>query len=174
MIDGFHALYGSAEGVHVFRAPGRVNLIGEHTDYNLGFVLPIALELACFVAVGDAPDGRLHVHSEQKNQSREWSVEDLPGLQPAGEWGGYVAGVARELVRAGYRIGPKCLLIRSAVPEGSGLSSSASLEVAAALALLSGQEIAPRRLAEICRRAEVEFVGIPCGIMDQYVSVFGR
>lgn len=172
--ETFGRRYPASRGVRVFRAPGRVNLIGEHTDYNLGFVLPIALDLACFVAAGDAPDGRLHVYSEQKNESREWRIEDLAALTPAGDWADYVAGVARELVRAGLQIAPKSLLIRSTVPEGAGLSSSAALEVATALALLSGREIAPRRLAEICRRAEVEFVGVPCGIMDQYVGVFGR
>lgn len=172
--DLFRQRYPANHGIRAFRAPGRVNLIGEHTDYNLGFVLPIALDLACFVAAADEPDGRLRVYSEYKNESREWPVEDLAKLAPDGDWSDYIAGVAQELVRAGYRISPKSMLIRSTVPEGAGLSSSAALEVACALALLSGQQIPPQRLAEICLRAEVNFVGLPCGIMDQYISVLAR
>jgi galactokinase len=174
ILDAFRRQYGAAGGVRVFRAPGRVNLIGEHTDYNLGFVLPIALDLACYVAAAPAPDGVLRVYSEEKRESREWSTQDIGSLEPSHDWSDYLAGVARELVRAGYTIEPKSLLIRSTVPEGSGLSSSAALEVSSALALLGDQTIAPLSLAQLCRRAEVGFVGMPCGIMDQYVSVFAR
>ncbi|HET9319474.1 MAG TPA: galactokinase [Bryobacteraceae bacterium] len=174
ILDAFRRQYGDAGGVRVFRAPGRVNLIGEHTDYNLGFVLPIALDLACYVAAADAPDGVLRVYSEEKRESREWSARDIGSLEPSHDWSDYVAGVARELVRADYHITPKSLLIRSTVPEGSGLSSSAALEVSSALALLGNQTMAPLSLAQLCRRAEVGFVGMPCGIMDQYVSVFAR
>ncbi len=172
--SAFQRQFGSSHGMRVFRAPGRVNLIGEHTDYNLGFVLPIALDLACFVAVADSDDGHLSLYSEEKRRLRSWPVADLAQLAPAHDWTDYVIGVASELVRAGYPIQPKRLLIRSTVPEGSGLSSSAALEVSAALALLGGREIAPLRLAELCQRAETGFVGLPCGIMDQYISVFGR
>jgi len=170
----FRKQYGPAGDIRVFRAPGRVNLIGEHTDYNLGFVLPIALDLACFAAVADAPDGWFRVYSEEKKESRQWPAAELAALAPAGDWSDYVIGVAQELLRAGYRVQPKSLLIHSTVPEGAGLSASAALEVASALAILSGQEIAPLGLAELCRRAEEVFVGLPCGIMDQYISVFGR
>jgi galactokinase len=174
IFEAFHRQYGAAEGVRVFRAPGRVNLIGEHTDYNLGFVLPIALDLSCYVAAAPAPDGFLRVYSEEKRQSRQWRLEDIATLTPSHDWSDYVAGVAQELVRAGYRVEPKSLLILSTVPEGSSLSSSAALEVSSALALLGDQKLAPLSLAQLCRRAEVGFVGMPCGIMDQYVSVFAR
>jgi galactokinase len=174
ILEAFRKTYGRETGVRVFRAPGRVNLIGEHTDYNLGFVLPIALDLASFVAVADSPDAALHVHSEEKRQTRTFLAADVAAVAPSHDWTDYVIGVARELVRAGFSIAPKRLLVRSTVPEGSGLSSSAALEVSSALALLGGREVDPLALAKLCQRAEVEFVGTPCGIMDQYVSVFAQ
>ena len=174
ILEAFRKQYGTSEGVRVFRAPGRVNLIGEHTDYNLGFVLPIALDLACFIATADSPDRMLRIYSEEKHQSREFASAAAGSLAPAHEWTDYIIGVARELSHAGFSIAPKLLLVRSTVPEGSGLSSSAALEVASALALLDGRDIPPLTLAKLCQRAEVDFVGTPCGIMDQYVSVFAR
>ena len=172
--EAFHRQYGTDRDLRVFRAPGRVNLIGEHTDYNLGFVLPVALDLACYVAAAPSPDGRLRVYSAEKHESREWPAAESGDLTPVHNWSDYPAGVARELVRAGYRIDPQLLLIHSTVPEGSGLSSSAALEVSCALALLGDQKIEPLRLAQLCRAAEGSFVGTPCGIMDQFVSVFAR
>ncbi len=174
MIDSFRNLFGSAEGVRVFRAPGRVNLIGEHTDYNLGFVLPMALQLATTIAMAPGREGKLRIYSEDHGEVREWRVVDIENLQRAGNWSDYPIGVARELMHAGYAIHPADLLIRSTVPEGSGLSSSAALEVSSALAFLHGRAIEPLDLARLCQRAEIEFVGVPCGIMDQYVSVYGR
>ncbi|HOK46644.1 MAG TPA: galactokinase, partial [Bryobacteraceae bacterium] len=100
--------------------------------------------------------------------------KDLESLEPAHDWGDYVAGVAQQLVRAGYPVAPVNLLIRSTVPVGSGLSSSAALETSTALALLGDRRMEPLELVRLCRRAENEFVGMPCGIMDQYISVFGR
>ena len=157
-----------------FRAPGRVNLIGEHTDYNLGFVLPIAIDLGCVATTTPTPDGQLHVYSENLQKSREWDLADLPGLAPSHDWTDYVAGVARELIAAGYDIAPQELRIHSTVPSGAGLSSSASLEVSCALAMLGGRPIDRLELAKLCQRAEREFAGVPSGIMDQYASVFGQ
>jgi galactokinase len=157
-----------------FRAPGRVNLIGEHTDYNLGFVLPVALDLECRVTVTPADDGKLHVYSEQENEGREWPVAEVAALTPQRHWTDYVVGVAQQLIGAGYAIAPQTLRISSSVPEGSGLSSSAALEVSSALALLDGRGIDPIELAKLCQQAEIRFVGMPCGIMDQYISIFGR
>lgn len=170
----FEEIFGSAEGVRVFRAPGRVNLIGEHTDYNLGFVLPVALQLETCVEAAPSGDGKLRIYSEHQRELREFDAAALPGLERAGHWSDYPIGVARLLIAAGYAIAPMNLLIRSSVPEGSGLSSSAALEVSSALAFLSGRAIDPLELARLCQRAEVEFVGMPCGIMDQYISIFGR
>ena len=172
--DAFRQLYGSAEGTRVFRAPGRVNLIGEHTDYNLGFVLPVALDLATYIATAPSADGKLRMYSEFRKEMREWNAADLGVLAPARHWTDYPIGVAQELLCAGFAIEPANLLVRSTVPEGSGLSSSAALEVSTALALLAGRALDPLSLARLCQRAERNFVGMPCGIMDQYISVFGR
>ena len=174
MIEAFEKIFGPAAGIRIFRAPGRVNLIGEHTDYNLGFVLPIALDLATWVAAAPSPDNHLHVHSEERNETWDWPVAEIAQLKPAGHWTDYVAGVAQQIVRAGIPLEGRKLLIRSTVPEGAGLSSSAAIEVSTALALLNGRHMEPLELAKLCQRAEREFVGVPSGIMDQYVSVFGR
>ena len=174
MLQDFKQLYGNAGEIRVFRAPGRVNLIGEHTDYNLGFVLPMALHLATYVAVSAPQDGRLRIHSEDRNETREWALNELGHLGKRGDWTDYPIGVARELISAGFEVTPANLLIRSTVPEGSGLSSSAALEVSSALALLRGQSVDRKELARLCQRAENNFVGIPSGIMDQFASVFGE
>jgi galactokinase len=174
MIASFRERFGAAEGVRVFRAPGRVNLIGEHTDYNLGFVLPVALELATYVAARQGTEGKVRIYSEDRQEMREFIAADAASLSRAGHWTDYPMGVARELAIAGFAIQPANLLIRSTVPEGAGLSSSAALEVGSALAFLNGRTIPPLDLARLCQRAERDFVGLPCGIMDQYISVFGR
>ena len=174
MTSEFRTHFGGDAGPRVFRAPGRVNLIGEHTDYNLGFVMPMALQLATYVAAAPSEDGKIRIHSEQQKETREWTLDEFLRLEPAHRWTDYPVGVAHELHRAGVPIQPLNLLIRSTVPEGSGLSSSAAIEVSSALAFLLGRGLAPLDLARLCQRAEREFVGMPCGIMDQYVSVFGR
>jgi galactokinase len=157
------------------RAPGRVNLIGEHTDYNDGYVLPIALESCTWVACASRRDGvghaiSLNLSDEQSWPLDDWNVEDHP------HWTSYVAGVADLLRRRGAPLDGFDLLIGSDVPVGGGLSSSAALEVATALALtgVSAVSLAPTELADLCREAEHAFAGVPCGIMDQYVSVLGR
>jgi galactokinase len=174
MKQTFQELFGPTEGMRTFRAPGRVNLIGEHTDYNLGFVLPVALDLATTVAIAPSRDGMLRIYSEHRQEMRQWKAQEVGGLSPAHDWSDYPIGVARELVQAGFPIQPANLLISSTVPEGSGLSSSAALEVSSALAFLHGRTLNPLELALLCQRAERNFVGMPCGIMDQYISVFGR
>ncbi len=174
MTEQFRKLYETPAPLRIFRAPGRVNIIGEHTDYNLGFVLPMALDLATHVATAPSGDRNLRIYSEQQKEKRKWDVAEIAGLKPQHHWTDYPIGVAQELIRAGYPIEPANLLIRSTVPEGSGLSSSAALEVSSALAFLNGRSIDPLELALLCQRAERNFVGMPCGIMDQYISVFGR
>jgi galactokinase len=158
-----------------FRAPGRVNLIGEHTDYNEGFVLPFAVDLACVVAA--RPADRVRVHSLETGDAVEVAADgsaEPVDVQPA--WGRYVAGVVRELAALGRPPAGMDAVLASDVPAGSGLSSSAALEVACALALADAGSwsVPPLALAEACRRAEELATGVPCGIMDQLASTCGR
>ena len=172
--EAFHKRFPESGDCRIFRAPGRVNLIGEHTDYNLGLVLPIAIDLACFAAIAPAGHGKLRVYSENLRTQQEWPMETILNATPTGNWGDYVLGVAQQLLRAGFPLAGADLTIYSAVPAGAGLSSSASVEVSTALALLGGRAIENKDLALLCQRAEREFVGVPCGIMDQYASVHGE
>ena len=159
----------------VFRAPGRVNLIGEHTDYNDGFVLPSAIGFYAHVAVSPRRDGKLILRSTEFEQKFEFSAESLPA-QKLGGWCDYVLGVATQLARQGAKFGGANFLVHSEVPVGAGLSSSAALEVASALAFLSlaGKTVSLREIALLCQRAENEFVGARVGIMDQFVSCHGK
>jgi galactokinase len=171
IVERFHRLYPSSANPHVWRAPGRVNLIGEHTDYNLGFVLPMAIHLECRVASAPSNDGWLRVYSEQLAQGAQWRVQDLLHTAPRGDWTDRVAGVAWELDRRGAFILPQNVLISSNIPLGAGLSSSAALGVSMALAL--GTVCDPVELARIAHAAETDFAGVPCGIMDQFISATG-
>jgi galactokinase len=158
----------------IFRAPGRVNLIGGHVDYNEGWVLPIAIDRYCYILAQARADGKLRIHSEQFRETVECRLDEGPCSRH--HWSNYVRGVAWSLRAAGYRLVGADALICSEVPVGSGLSSSAALEVAASLALLgsSGQEMARSDLARACQRAENDYVGMRCGIMDQLAACFGR
>jgi galactokinase len=158
----------------LYRAPGRVNLIGEHTDYNDGFVLPAALELSTWVAAAARRDRRLRIHSLHAAATVEFDLDD-PAPAPRRDWSDYVRGVAVMLRRAGHDLVGADLLIASDVPIGAGLSSSAALEVSAGYALLdcAGLAVDRTRLAQACQRAENEFVGMRCGVMDQFISCHG-
>ena len=159
----------------LYRAPGRVNLIGEHTDYNDGFVLPAALEMATWVAAAPRNDRRLCIRSRLYGQDASFDLDD-PAPMPRHDWTDYVRGVAMMLEREGWPVGGANLLIASDVPVGSGLSSSAALEVSVGYALLdlAGEPVDRRRLALTCQRAENEFVGMRCGIMDQFIACHGE
>ena len=161
----------------VWLAPGRANLIGEHTDYNQGWVLPFALDLGVTVAAGRRGDGMLAIRSRQA----PGAPADLPltALAPGAVtgWAAYPAGVAWALREAGHRLaGGASLAVDSDLPQGAGLSSSAALECAAALALdgLHGLGLPRQELATLAQRAENDFVGVPSGIMDQSASLLSR
>lgn len=162
-------------GTRVFRAPGRVNLIGEHTDYNDGFVMPAAIDFTTSVTISPRADRRLSVFSENFGAAIEFDLDD-PNPRAANHWSDYVIGVAVVLEQSGVRLLGANLRIRGEVPIGSGLSSSAAIEVATAHALIanSGHSVPPSELAKLCQRAENEFVGMRCGIMDQFISCIGQ
>jgi galactokinase len=159
----------------VWAAPGRVNLIGEHTDYNDGFVLPAAIDRLVLVAAGRRAGGRLRLWSLQTGPPADL---ELAGIGPGkvGGWAAYPAGVAWALGQAGVELAGADLVVDGDVPAGSGLSSSAALECATATALadLGGADLDRTALAGLARRAENEVVGVPSGVMDQMVSMLGR
>jgi len=171
-ITEFRRLFGSEPAL--CRAPGRVNLIGEHTDYNDGFVLPAALQLSTVVAYARRDDRTLNAHSLMMGETATFDL-DQPRPRPRRQWSDYVHGVALVLEAGGHRLAGADLLIDSDVPRGAGLSSSAALEVAAGYALMTaaGHAIDLTALALACQRAENEFVGMRCGIMDQLIACRG-
>lgn len=168
----FRKQYGEPAGI--FRAPGRVNLIGEHTDYNDGFVMPAALGFYTHIAAGPRIDRTLNIYSIDFHENRSFALDDL-GAGPNGHWSDYVRGVAGIMLSLGLPIQGANLVIKGEVPIGAGLSSSAAIEVATAFALLttSNVEVNRREIALTCQCAEHEYAGTKCGIMDQFVSCFG-
>lgn len=172
------ALFGVAFGHQpelVVAAPGRVNLIGEHTDYNEGFVLPVAINRYIIMAIAPRRDWSVHLHASNFGAQTEFSLDaiDRDEEQP---WSNYQRGVAVQLQQAGYTLRGMEAIIWGDVPIGSGLSSSAAAEVAAAYAfgLLNDLEIDGVELALLCQQAEKDFVGVECGIMDQLIAVLGK
>ena len=168
----FRRLYGGTP--RIFRAPGRVNLIGEHTDYNDGFVLPAAIDFYVWVAIAPRSDRKLRLHSINFCESTEVDLRNEPRRRI--HWSDYIQGVAVALQNRGRILHGSDLLISGDVPIGSGLSSSAAIEVAAALALSqdSGFTLDRIELAKLCCQVENEFVGARVGIMDQFISCYGK
>jgi galactokinase len=170
----FQKLYGGQP--RVFSAPGRVNLIGEHTDYNEGFVLPMAIERRTYVAGAPSGSSRVRVKSLTQDQAFEFDLEK-PGPKRRGIWLDYVEGTARALLDRGIPVVGCDLLIDSNVPTGAGVSASAALELAVgiALAILGGTPEPDRvKLALAGQAAEHQYVGTMCGIMDQYIASLGQ
>jgi galactokinase len=169
----FEQVYGGRPAI--FRAPGRVNLIGEHTDYNDGFVMPAAIVMSTLAAVAPRNDGKLKVRSAQFEDEAEFSLDALNG-GPRRHWSDYVRGVAGVMQASGHRLHAASLMVDSNVPLGSGLSSSAALEVSSALAIaaVSGITLDALSVPKICQRAEHEYAGTHCGIMDQFIAAFGQ
>ncbi len=159
----------------LFRAPGRVNLVGEHTDYCDGFCMPAALNFCTSVALSPRSDAQLVLHSVDYADSVSYSLDNLPA-HGSHHWSDYIAGVAWAMQQRGIHLPGADLTITGDVPRNAGLSSSASLEVASALALLSltTAQLSGKELALLCQQAENNYVGAPSGIMDQFISVHAR
>jgi galactokinase len=161
-------------GPEIFAAPGRVNLIGEHTDYAEGFVMPAAIDFATLAGISSRSDGKIVLYSQNYDDQRIFDAAELPS-EASGHWSDYTLGVLYLLARAGHPIPALSLSLWGDVPLASGLSSSASVEVAAAVAItaLMGVSLPGPELARLCQRSENEFVGANCGIMDQFISANG-
>jgi galactokinase len=172
LLSRFHELFGTS--AQIFRAPGRVNLIGEHTDYNDGFAMPMAIGFYTWIAAAGRSDRILEVYSEHFDEKISLSLDALAG-PPRKHWSDFINGVAATLQQAGYHLSGANLVIHGEIPIGAGLSSSASLEVSVALALtsLAGLTVPRADLAKLCQTAEHQYVGTLCGIMDQFVASFG-
>ena len=172
--DSFRKTWSTTPDV-VSIAPGRVNLIGEHTDYSGGFVLPVAIDRHIVVAAKRTDDSEVTGHSVDFDTVAECPAGYYDPEHPV-EWFRYVAGVLSELERAGYSVPGFCFSVGGDIPIGAGLSSSAALEVAVLTAIegLLGARMDDREAALLCQRAENDFVGMNCGIMDQFISRKGR
>ncbi|MBI1262889.1 MAG: galactokinase [Rhizobiales bacterium] len=156
----------------LFHAPGRINIIGEHTDYTGGLVMPAAIDRWCVVAAAPNDTGHLRLVATSFAEKADFPLADL---KPRGDWCDYVAGVADTLLKAGIKLTGADIWIESDVPMGAGVSSSAALEVATLIALLAlnGETAPGQQIARWAQAAENDFVGMPCGIMDQFASMNG-
>ncbi len=156
----------------LFQAPGRINIIGEHTDYSEGWVMPAAIDRRCITAITPNTEGVLRIYSLNRDEQTERGAV----FEHAAHWSDYVAGVRAALADAGVETPGFDLVIGSEVPEGAGVSSSAALEVSVLTAMLAmvGRVLDKSQIARIAQAAESDYVGIPCGIMDQFISVSGR
>ncbi len=156
------------------KSPGRINLIGEHTDYNLGFVLPAAIDKAIYIAIGKRTDQNICIHAADLDQSIEMSLESLEPSPK--QWPNYLLGIADQLKKAGYPISGFNAVVAGDVPLGAGLSSSAAVECATVFALneLFVLGMSKLEMVRMAQKAENEFVGLQCGIMDMFASIFGK
>jgi galactokinase len=174
--DRFESLFGK-DAAGAVRAPGRVNLIGEHTDYNDGFVLPIAIEREVVALFGPRKGRTVRFVSDEMSDRAEIEL-DKPIERGEPKWADYCRGVAAGLVGRGVKLVGADVLFHSNIPIGGGLSSSAALEVATAMALLAAAgrpgAVGGRELALLCQKAEHDYAGAPCGIMDQSIAVMGQ
>jgi len=166
LVDSFQRAYGKTP--RIFSAPGRVNLIGEHTDYNEGFVLPVAIDRRTYVAAATNGSDTVQARSFDLNEAAAFALHE-PNTSLSTRWLGYIAGVAFEVEKGGVRLSGSDIAISSDVPVGAGLSSSAALEISAGLAFLAlnGARLDATSLALAAQKAEHTYVGTRCGIMDQ-------
>lgn len=172
----FEEIYRTKEKITIVRAPGRVNLIGEHTDYNGGFVLPVAIKQSIYIAGSPRADREVHLYSCNMKEKLKFSL-DSTKPDTLHLWGNYIKGVLLLIEkRKNVKLRGMNLLIDGDIPIGVGLSSSAAIEVAGAYiaGLISGFKMDPVEMAKLCQRAENEFVGTRCGLMDQFICCVGR
>jgi len=174
--ERFRELFGG-EQTRIFYSPGRVNLLGEHTDYNGGYVLPVALNVGTTVCIGTREDNRICLSATDLDEVVCADIDNLTSYRRI-KWGNYQLGVAYELLKAGYKVGGCNMLFDDTVPHGAGLSSSAAIECATGIALIKvfnpDRDLDRVELALLAQRAENQFVGVNCGIMDQFASVMGK
>jgi galactokinase len=159
----------------IIRSPGRINLIGEHTDYNDGYVLPAAIDKAAYVAITARNDREIHLHSIDMNDSFNTSLDTL-SINTTTSWPNYLLGVVDQFIKAGIKVPGFDAALTGDIPLGAGLSSSAAVECAMAFALneITGARFDKITLVKMAQKAEHEFAGVQCGIMDQFASVFGK
>ncbi len=175
-VDAFQTKIDKTAAPRLFQAPGRVNLIGEHTDYNAGFVLPAAIDRRVVVAARPRDDDRINVYALDFEESDSFDAREPISHQPHKPWTNYIRGMASTLIQEGSRLAGMDAVIAGNVPIGAGLSSSAAIEVAIGYTLLAlaGAPIDRPSLALSAQKAENDFVGMHCGIMDQFISCLGR
>lgn len=172
LTDTFRNIFNCA-GTIIVRSPGRVNIIGEHTDYNEGFVLPAAIDKAIYVAVSVREDNLIKLYSVDYSEIFEITIADI---KPTAAWSTYILGVVDQLIKRGHRIQGFNLAIDGDIPIGAGLSSSAAVECAVVFALneLFNLGIDKMEMVKIAQKAEHNYAGVLCGIMDQFASMFGK
>ena len=168
----FQSKYGSAP--QLFRSPGRINIIGEHTDYNDGFVLPAAIDKAVYIAAGKRNDSVISLFSVAFNEAFETDLQTV--AKTSRDWPNYILGVVDQLQKRGYSIGGFNLMVDADLPIGAGLSSSAAIECATVFALneMFDLHLSRHEMIDIAQKAEHTYAGVMCGIMDQFASMFGR
>lgn len=176
VMEEFKKLYGEEGNIRLFHSPGRVNLIGEHIDYNGGYVFPCALEFGTYGAVRERKDGKINLASTDFDLRINVDLKDL-SFKEEHDWGNYPKGVIKIMKEAGYKIGGMDILVSGNIPNGAGLSSSASLELLTAVMvnnLFNEGSIDRVELVKIGQKAENQYVGVNCGIMDQFAIGMGK
>lgn len=176
IVSSIHHIFSSQfeEQPAIFRSPGRINIIGEHTDYNDGFVLPAAIDKAVYIAIGPRKDANISLFAVAYNESFIISLTEI--AKTSSGWPNYILGVVHELQSRGYEPGGFNMVIDADLPVGAGLSSSAALECATVFALndLFSLKLSKMDMIDIAQKAEHNFAGVMCGIMDQFASMYGR
>lgn len=172
--ESFRKIFQTTEAPVIVRSPGRVNIIGEHTDYNDGFVLPAAIDKAAYVAVTKRNDQVVSLFATDFNEAHETTLDKI--VKTDKHWPDYILGIIDQLQKTNAAIGGFNLLVAADIPIGAGLSSSAALECATVFALdgLFGLRLTKAEMAHIAQHAEHEFAGVKCGVMDMFASLFGK